>query len=90
MPGMHLCECWSTLGVSAVTAYGKTILFEIDTSGIDLITLPLFLHGANRPQIWFEKKPHWAFILTHKCLLLLFKIDPRRLVCGTKKIIISV
>lgn len=56
MPGMHLCECWSTVGVSAVTAYGKTILFEIDTSGIDLTTLPLFLHGANRPQIWFEKK----------------------------------
>jgi hypothetical protein len=36
-----------------VPAYGKTILFEIDTSGIDLITLPSLAHRANRPQILF-------------------------------------
>lgn len=72
MPGMHLCECWSTLGVSAVTAYGKTILFEIDTSGIDLITLSLFLHGANRPQIWFEKKKALGFYLDPQMLATTF------------------
>lgn len=37
------------LEVSMATACGKTTLFEIETSGLDLMTLPSLVHGANRP-----------------------------------------
>lgn len=71
-----------------VTAYGKTILFEIDTSGIDLITLPSLVHRANRPQTLFIFFKHWAFILTLEYLLLLSKIYPMKLLWGTKKMMV--
>lgn len=51
MPGSHLCERWSKLGELGEysDSNGKTILFEIDTPGLDLMTLPSLVHGVNRP-----------------------------------------
>lgn len=75
-----------------VSAYGKTILFEIDTSGIDLTTLPSLVHRANRPQILFEKtkRTHGFYLWPSNACYYFKKIYPRGLVWGTKKMMVSV